>query len=259
MAWSDPVSRTTGTLITAAIWNQDVVDNPAALRAGGLSIASQAALDFVYPSSATQFARVAAGTALQVPRINAAATGYEFASVMPTGVMLPYAGAAAPSADWLLCDGTSYLRSAQAALFAVIGTAFGAVDGTHFNVPDFRGRVPIGAGTGTGLTARVLAGQVGAETVALSIAEMPSHGHIQDAHNHTQNAHSHGYRALGGGGGSVYLVDGGFTDENDGTAGVIKNTTATNQASTATNQNTGGGGAHANVQPSLGVNMIIKT
>lgn len=31
MAWSAPATRTTGTLITAAIWNQDVVANPQAL------------------------------------------------------------------------------------------------------------------------------------------------------------------------------------------------------------------------------------
>lgn len=85
MAWATPSSRTTGTLMTAAIWNSDAVDNPIALRAGAIAIASQAALDFLYASSATQFARLAKGTALQVPRINAAADGYEFFT--PSGVM----------------------------------------------------------------------------------------------------------------------------------------------------------------------------
>jgi hypothetical protein len=54
MAWSTPSTRTTGTLITAAIWNQDAVDNPIALRAGAIAIASQANGRVVLASSATQ-------------------------------------------------------------------------------------------------------------------------------------------------------------------------------------------------------------
>ena len=79
MAWVAPSTRTTGTLITASIWNQDITDNSIALRAGGIAIASQAALDFVYASSDSQLARLAKGSAYQVPRLNSAATGYEFA------------------------------------------------------------------------------------------------------------------------------------------------------------------------------------
>lgn len=59
-AWSTPSTRTTGTLITAAIWNQDVVDNPIALRAGGIALASQAIGDLPYASSTTQFGRIPA-------------------------------------------------------------------------------------------------------------------------------------------------------------------------------------------------------
>ena len=40
---------------------------------------------------------------------------------------------------YLYCDGASYLRSDYPLLFAAIGTAHGAADGTHFNVPDYRG------------------------------------------------------------------------------------------------------------------------
>ena len=66
-----------------------------------------------------------------------------------TGMIKPHSGAASPSAGWLLCDGTSYLRATYPNLFALIGTAFGSVDGTHFSVPDMRGRTPIGSGQGT--------------------------------------------------------------------------------------------------------------
>jgi hypothetical protein len=80
VAWSTPSARTTGELITAAIWNQDVKDNPIALRGGAIAIASQAALDFIYASSSTQFARLVKGNAYQVPRMNSAANAWEFAS-----------------------------------------------------------------------------------------------------------------------------------------------------------------------------------
>lgn len=59
------------------------------------------------------------------------------AAAIPTGAMLPFAGAAAPE-GYLLCNGASYLRTDYASLFAVIGTIYGAADGTHFNVPDLR-------------------------------------------------------------------------------------------------------------------------
>jgi microcystin-dependent protein len=69
-------------------------------------------------------------------------------SLNPTGMVVPYAGSAAPT-GWLLCDGASKLRTDYADLFTVIGTTYGNADGSHFNLPDLRGRAPIGAGTGT--------------------------------------------------------------------------------------------------------------
>ena len=70
-------------------------------------------------------------------------------STIPAGIIMPYAGSSAPT-DWLLCDGTAVSRSTYATLFAVISTTYGTGDGsTTFNVPDFRGRTAIGAGTGT--------------------------------------------------------------------------------------------------------------
>ena len=51
---------------------------------------------------------------------------------------------------WLPCDGTSYSRTLYDDLFDVIGTSFGSASDSTFNVPDFRGRAPIGTGTGTG-------------------------------------------------------------------------------------------------------------
>ncbi|MCR6633146.1 MAG: tail fiber protein [Magnetospirillum sp.] len=100
-----------------------------------------------------------------------------------TGEIRLFGGASAPS-GWLFCDGSAVNRTAYAALFAVIGTAFGSGDGTAtFNLPDLRGRAPIGAGQGAGLTSRTLGGTVGEEKHTLTIAEIP-------AHNHSANSYS---------------------------------------------------------------------
>lgn len=80
MAYVAPSTRSAGALITASIWNQDVVANPIALYAGAMSIASQAALDVIFAASATQLGRLAVGSALQFLRVNAAASALEFAS-----------------------------------------------------------------------------------------------------------------------------------------------------------------------------------
>ena len=62
------------------------------------------------------------------------------------GLVKQYGGAVVPP-GYLWCDGASYLRSVYGALFSVIGTQFGSVDGTHFNVPDTRSRGVVGLGT----------------------------------------------------------------------------------------------------------------
>ena len=64
----------------------------------------------------------------------------------PIGTILPYGGASAPS-GWMICNGASLLRTDYPELFAVIGTAFGSADATHFNIPDLRGEFLRGAGT----------------------------------------------------------------------------------------------------------------
>lgn len=73
--------------------------------------------------------------------------GSDANQVVPAGALMPYAGASAP-AGWLLCQGQSVLRADYPALFTAIGTTYGSADGTHFNVPDMRGRVPFGVDGG---------------------------------------------------------------------------------------------------------------
>lgn len=66
-----------------------------------------------------------------------------------TGAIEMWATTTAPS-GYLLCEGTAVSRTTYADLFNTIGTTFGAGDGsTTFNLPDFKGRLPIGVNSGT--------------------------------------------------------------------------------------------------------------
>jgi len=65
--------------------------------------------------------------------------------IFPAGLILPYGGDAAPTGSYL-CNGASYNRTTDARLFKAIGTKYGAVDGSTFQVPDLQGRVPVGVG-----------------------------------------------------------------------------------------------------------------
>lgn len=65
-------------------------------------------------------------------------------NLVPTGAILPYGAATAPT-YYLLCDGSAVSRSTYADLFAIISTTYGVGNGsTTFNVPDLRGRFPLG-------------------------------------------------------------------------------------------------------------------
>jgi microcystin-dependent protein len=104
--------------------------------------------------------------------------GSAFGGNLPVGAICSHGAATAP-AGFLVCDGAAVLRSTYAELFAVIGTTWGAGDGsTTFNVPDLRGRTAIGSGTGTGLTARALAAQVGEEAHLLQGSESGTSSHL---------------------------------------------------------------------------------
>ena len=95
--------------------------------------------------------------------------------LMPPGVILPYGGTAAPNGEWLLCSGQAVSRATYAALYAVVGTAYGAGDGsTTFNVPNMQGRVPVGKDTGTFATLGATGGE---QTHVLTVAELATHSH----------------------------------------------------------------------------------
>lgn len=96
-----------------------------------------------------------------------------------------------------MCDGAAVSRTTYADLFDEIGTTYGSGDGaTTFNLPDFRGRRAMGAGTGPGLTTRTRGSSVGAET----ISTVPTHTHnITDpGHSHTASVSDPGHAHQGG-------------------------------------------------------------
>ena len=138
-------------------------------------------------------------------------------STIGAGEVRMWAGVNIPS-TWLECDGAAYLRSAYPALFSEIGTTYGAGDGsTTFNVPDFRGRAPIGVGTGSGLTVRARGDKVGVESVTLTALEsgVQTHNHGLASHTHTMGSHTHAGTSSGP---STNTSDAGGVDHTHGTS-----------------------------------------
>ena len=103
---------------------------------------------------------------------------WEPANGVPIGSVQIFAGATAPS-GWVDCDGASYDGAAAPydMLFDVIGATYntGGEAAGHFSVPDFMGRVPVGAGTGSTGTARTIADTGGTESHVLTVDELPPH------------------------------------------------------------------------------------
>lgn len=94
---------------------------------------------------------------------------------LPIGTVVPFASNTVP-VGWRLCDGTAVSRTLFSDLFTSLGTSFGVGDGsTTFNLPDFRGKVPVGKTTGG--TFPTLGGTGGAETHTLSTGQLPAHTH----------------------------------------------------------------------------------
>lgn len=116
--------------------------------------------------------------------------------IIPVGAASLFFGASAPT-GWLFCDGSAVSRTTYAALFTAIGTTYGTGNGTTtFNLPDLRGRIPMGAGTGarsgesgsgvisggSALTARSLGTWGGEETHLLTADESGVQEHAHATH-----------------------------------------------------------------------------
>src|SRR5262249_17960227 len=166
----------------------------------------------------------------------------------PTGLgPLPWPTATAPT-GWVLCDGAAISRTTFAALFAVIGTTYGVGDGsTTFNVPNCKGRIPVGFDSGQ--TEFNALGKTGGEKVhTLTTAEMPVHNH-----GVTDNGHAHGTNLplSNTGGSSVNWWQG------NNSLGSANPSTSTDGTGISI-QNAGSGNSHNVLNPYITFNYIIK-
>lgn len=156
------------------------------------------------------------------------------ANYISPGFITQFAGATVPS-GWLECHGQTVSRTTYAALFAVIGTQFGAGDNvTTFGLPDMRDRFPIGSGN-----AYSFGVPGGAATVSLTLAQMPPH-------THTYNVFPDDIAGTGQQAAKQEMAD-----------------TAGTGALVATTNSSGGTGGtvepHTNVPPYLPLKFLIKT
>lgn len=162
------------------------------------------------------------------------------------GQIVMFGGNFAPR-SWALCDGQLLAISSNEALFSILGTTYGGDGRTTFALPDLRGRVPVHAGSGPGLTPRTLGSKGGQERVTLTIPELPSHNHIAVAHAENavgteQNPKDNMLGATPTQ--NIYAPITAGNDKAMGPGSVIVN-------------NTGGNQSHNNMQPYCTVNYII--
>lgn len=151
---------------------------------------------------------------------------------------------------WVLADGRPLSRTGYPVAFALCGETWGAGDGsTTFNIPDRRGRVAVGAGQGSGLTARTLAATGGEETHALSQAELATHRHtFGSAQDRVP-----GTRFTGG---LTWSANSAVA----GTAVAVLSPEGSNVIidALANTDGAGDGAAHNNMQPFVGMNFIVR-
>jgi microcystin-dependent protein len=162
------------------------------------------------------------------------------------GEIIDFAGTVVPPL-WLECYGQNVSRSIYSNLFSVIGTTFGAGDGsTTFGIPDLRGRVVAGEDDMGGSSANRLTSPLngntfgaagGAETVTLTEAQIPAHVH--------RSVDSNGEMARGA------------TTGTDTTNRTLTSVTSDTSSTSLLTGSTGGGDSHSNVQPTMILKKLI--
>ena len=154
------------------------------------------------------------------------------------GEIRMFAGNFAPR-GWAFCDGQLLSVEQHDALFSLLGTIYGGDGRTSFALPDLRCRIPIHPGLGPGLTPRNLGNKSGAETVAITANQLPSHSHTLEASSVAATESAPDGKVLG-----VPTKD--FYGENP-SVNMHSNTIGS----------AGNSQSHNNMMPSLCVNFII--
>lgn len=138
---------------------------------------------------------------------------------------------------WLPCNGQTLQISGNQALFSLLGTTYGGDGQTTFRLPNLQGRVPLHQGAGH------ILGEAGGEpSHTLTQGEMPQHNHGLFGNNAT---------AAGNVPGSTMRL---ANNEPGSLYGPANSTAPMNPQSIGA---TGGGQAHENRQPYLGLNFCI--
>lgn len=156
------------------------------------------------------------------------------------GEIRMFAGNFAPR-GWAFCDGQLLAVSQNDALFSLLGTIYGGDGRTTFGLPDMRGRIPIHAGQGPGLSQRRLGAKAGAENVTLTVNQLPSHTHPMEAATETATT-ANPSNAFVATGNAIELFIGDPPDSNFASSAIT---------------NVGGSRSHTNIQPFLCIHFII--
>ncbi|MDP3078686.1 phage tail protein [Bradyrhizobium sp.] len=180
--------------------------------------------------------------------------GTSWLEAVPAGTILPYAGSVAPS-GFLFAYGQSLARDDYPALFTAIGTAYGAADGSHFSLPDLRGRTIAGLDN---------MGGVAASRVSLTTAGIS--GTILGAAGGDQRTQAHTHTAAVTDPGHFHEVDT-FATATGAGAGIPQSAASpagtdsvTKSATTGitVSNSTAGLGSSENMQPTMMLNWMIR-
>ncbi len=155
------------------------------------------------------------------------------------GEIRMFAGNFAPR-GWAFCDGQLLAVSQNDALFSLLGTIYGGDGRTTFGLPDMRGRIPIHAGSGPGLSPRNLGAKAGAENVTLTVNQLPSHSHRASGSGNLPSDRSPFGLVPGQTTGDTYIDDTPVVNMNVGAVSSV-----------------GGSQRHTNLMPFLCINFII--
>jgi microcystin-dependent protein len=155
------------------------------------------------------------------------------------GEIRMFAGNFAPR-GWAYCDGQLLAVSQNDALFSLLGTIYGGDGRTTFGLPDLRGRIPVHAGSGPGLSPRRLGAKLGTESETLTVNQLPSHGHPLQATTTAATQRQPLGNALATSTGQVYTE--------------LLDPQAMSPSSIGA---VGGGGSHSNLMPFLCVHFIV--